>query len=277
MYSRSSECEEPPPCSDNPESQQAVAYALPYQKILDAAMFGLRQPCCRPSNRSTEISWPGQKSWLTSTTCQSQGADGRRRRVIHRYYCFFRSGAASICENRSLCPGAVKPRPDRHHTRDQQGAGRQTGQRMARSRALMVTSSPAGSTIPEYSFSGGSIPARTRIFNTRAKKYNPDMDNPHHGARAAAAPIGDQENIPRTSKASSPRPTMRAPRIPSSVIQPCSQTSRAEGISHGRLAVSTGTHYRSIVKADARFTAACGRGNRIVSQCGSDICGQRPC
>ncbi|WP_339501081.1 ABC transporter substrate-binding protein, partial [Pseudomonas canadensis] len=32
------------PPFDNPKVRQAVAYALPYQKIIDAVMFGLANP-----------------------------------------------------------------------------------------------------------------------------------------------------------------------------------------------------------------------------------------
>jgi peptide/nickel transport system substrate-binding protein len=47
------------PPFDNPKLRQAVAYAVPYQKIMDAAMFGLANPMFGgKSNDVTSIAWP---------------------------------------------------------------------------------------------------------------------------------------------------------------------------------------------------------------------------
>lgn len=44
---------------DNPKVRQAVAYALPYQKIMDAVLFGLAKPMFgAPANAATEVAWP---------------------------------------------------------------------------------------------------------------------------------------------------------------------------------------------------------------------------
>jgi len=52
MYSIDMNVKNPP--FDNPKVRQAVAYALPYQKIMDAAMFGLANPLFGgPSNNVT--------------------------------------------------------------------------------------------------------------------------------------------------------------------------------------------------------------------------------
>ena len=47
------------PPFDNPKVRQAVAYAIPYQKIMDAVLFGLAKPMFgAPANAPTEVAWP---------------------------------------------------------------------------------------------------------------------------------------------------------------------------------------------------------------------------
>ncbi len=59
MYSVDMNVKNPP--FDNPKVRQAVAYALPYQKIMDAAMFGLANPLFGgASNNVTDISVAGK-------------------------------------------------------------------------------------------------------------------------------------------------------------------------------------------------------------------------
>ncbi|MBC7583261.1 MAG: ATP-binding cassette domain-containing protein, partial [Tardiphaga sp.] len=47
------------PPFDNPKVRQALAYAIPYQKIVDAVLFGLGNPMYGASaDRPTEVAWP---------------------------------------------------------------------------------------------------------------------------------------------------------------------------------------------------------------------------
>ncbi|MGA0595261.1 ABC transporter substrate-binding protein [Enterovirga sp. CN4-39] len=46
------------PPFDNPKVRQAVAYALPYQKIMDAVMFGLAEPMFGRKGGETKVAWP---------------------------------------------------------------------------------------------------------------------------------------------------------------------------------------------------------------------------
>ena len=63
MYSVDLNVTNPP--FDNPKVRQAVAYALPYQKIMDAAMFGLANPLFGgPSNNVTDIAWPAKTGYV---------------------------------------------------------------------------------------------------------------------------------------------------------------------------------------------------------------------
>ena len=47
------------PPFNNPKVRQAVAYAVPYQKIMDAVLFGLAKPMFgAPADKTTEVAWP---------------------------------------------------------------------------------------------------------------------------------------------------------------------------------------------------------------------------
>src|SRR5207248_2203863 len=54
------------PPFDNLKVRQAVAYALPYQKIMDAALFGLAKPMFgAPAGTPTEVAWPQPHGYNT--------------------------------------------------------------------------------------------------------------------------------------------------------------------------------------------------------------------
>src|SRR6266699_886410 len=46
------------PPFDNPKVRQAVAYAVPYQKIMDAVLFGLAKPMFGATSKPAEEVWP---------------------------------------------------------------------------------------------------------------------------------------------------------------------------------------------------------------------------
>ena len=54
------------PPFDNVKVRQAIAYALPYQKIMDAVLFGLANPMFgAPADKPTEVAWPQQHKYNT--------------------------------------------------------------------------------------------------------------------------------------------------------------------------------------------------------------------
>ncbi len=54
------------PPFDNLKVRQAVACAMPYQKIMDAVLFGLANPMFgAPANKVTEVSWPQPTKFVT--------------------------------------------------------------------------------------------------------------------------------------------------------------------------------------------------------------------
>src|SRR3569833_1640571 len=54
------------PPFDNPKVRQALAYANPYQKIVDAVLFGLATPMFgAPATKATEVAWPQPHKYNT--------------------------------------------------------------------------------------------------------------------------------------------------------------------------------------------------------------------
>src|SRR5690349_18881003 len=54
------------PPFDNLKVRQAIAYAIPYQKIMDAVLFGLSKPMFgAPADRATEVAWPQPHGYVT--------------------------------------------------------------------------------------------------------------------------------------------------------------------------------------------------------------------
>lgn len=53
------------PPFDNPKVRQAIAYALPYQKIMDAVLFGLGNPMFGAKDKATEVAWPQPHKYNT--------------------------------------------------------------------------------------------------------------------------------------------------------------------------------------------------------------------
>src|SRR5260370_5541555 len=54
------------PPFDNPEVRQAVAYAIPYQKIMDVVLFGLANPMfVAPADKTTDVAWPQPTKYFT--------------------------------------------------------------------------------------------------------------------------------------------------------------------------------------------------------------------
>jgi peptide/nickel transport system substrate-binding protein len=53
------------PPFDNVKVRQAIAYALPYQKIMDAVLFGLGNPMFGAKDKATEVAWPQPHKYNT--------------------------------------------------------------------------------------------------------------------------------------------------------------------------------------------------------------------
>src|SRR6202011_4952348 len=96
MYSVELNVKSPP--FDNEKVRRAVAYALPYQKIMDAAMFGLANPLFGgASNTVSDIAWPAKTGYVNDMAkakalMAESGLSGIDTTVS------FDLGAGDICE-----------------------------------------------------------------------------------------------------------------------------------------------------------------------------------
>ena len=117
------------PPFDNVKVRQAVAYAIPYQKIMDAALFGLAKPMYgAAADKATEVAWPQAHKYNTDIAKAKQllaeagyperlrDHDLVRPRLRHHQRAAVRADAGE--------PGA-----DRHQGRDQQDPRRQLAHR----------------------------------------------------------------------------------------------------------------------------------------------------
>ena len=107
------------PPFDNLKVRQAVALAVPYQKIMDAVLFGLGKPLfgAKPDT-PTEVAWPQATKYNTDIEAKKLMAeagypDGFQTTIS------FDLGFATVNEPLCvLCAG--EPRADRHSVPDQQ-------------------------------------------------------------------------------------------------------------------------------------------------------------
>ncbi len=113
------------PPFDNLKVREAVAYALPYQKIMDAVLFGLANPMFGASaDKATEVAWPQPTKYFTDMAkakallAEAGYADGFETTIS------FDLNFAQV--NEPLCVLVQESlAPDRHQDHDQQGARRQ--------------------------------------------------------------------------------------------------------------------------------------------------------
>ena len=117
------------PPFDNLKVRQAVAYAIPYQKIMDAVLYGLAKPMFgAAADKPTEVAWPQQHKFNTDIDKAKQlmaeaGYPNGFETTIS-----FDLGFATV--NEPLCVLIQESLgADRHQGRDQQDPGRQLAHR----------------------------------------------------------------------------------------------------------------------------------------------------
>ena len=149
------------PPFDNLKVRQAVAYALPYQKIMDAALFGLAKPMFgAPAGTPTEVAWPQPHKFNTDIAKAKAlmprpaipTASTPRCRSISVSPA---STSRSACSRRRVSPRSASSAPST------KSRGRPGAPSCRRRHAALSTSSAAGSTIPN-TFSSGASTATIR-------------------------------------------------------------------------------------------------------------------
>jgi peptide/nickel transport system substrate-binding protein len=242
MYSVDMNVKNPP--FDNPRVRQAVAYALPYQKIMDAAMFGLANPLFGgSSNNVTDIAWPARTGYVTDMTkakalMAESGVSDIETTVS------FDLGAGDVSEpvavlvQESLAQIGIK-------TAINKVPGANWRSEMAKkSMPLMLNFFSGWLDYPEYFFFW-CYSGQNAIFNTPSY-VNPDMDALIDGARSAAA-IGDKEKYTRDVEGFISKAYNEVPRIP--LFQPFLNVAMQKNISGYVYWFHRQLDYRSIVKA----------------------------
>ena len=165
------------PPFDNPKVREAVAYAIPYQKIMDAVLFGLAKPMFGAAADGADRGGVAAADQIRHRHREGQGAAGRGRLSQRlRDHAVVRSRIRRR-QRAALHPGAGEPRrrsasrPRSTRSRAPTGAPSST-RRCCRS---TPTCSPAGSTIPNTS-SSGAIDGKNSIFNTMSYQSK-EMDD----------------------------------------------------------------------------------------------------
>jgi peptide/nickel transport system substrate-binding protein len=242
MYSVDMNVKNPP--FDNPKVRQAVAYALPYQKIMDAAMFGLANPLFGgPSNNVTDIAWPAKSGYVTDMAkakalMAESGASGIETTLSYDLGAGDVSDPTSALMQESLGQIGIK-------TAINKVPGANWRSEMAKkTMPLMLNFFSGWLDYPEYFFFW-CYSGQNAIFNTPSY-VNADMDVLIDGARAAAA-IGDKEKYARDVGGFISKAYNEVPRIP--LFQPFLNVATQKNISGYAYWFHRQLDYRSIVKA----------------------------
>jgi peptide/nickel transport system substrate-binding protein len=242
MYSLELNVVKPP--FNNEKVRQAIAYAIPYQKIVDAAMFGIANPLFGgKSNDVSSILWPQPTGY---------SADMAKAKALMK-----ESGAGAIDTTVSFDLGdAVNSEPIAVLIQESLGQigikaainkvpGANWRSEMAKkSMPMMVNFFSGWLDYPEYFFFW-CYSGQNAIFNTPSY-VNKDMDALIDGARAAAA-VNDKDKYATDVKGFISKAYHDVPRIP--LFQPFLNVATQKNISGYSYWFHRQVDYRSLVKA----------------------------
>jgi peptide/nickel transport system substrate-binding protein len=241
MYSIDLNVTKPP--FDNQKVRQAVAYALPYQKIMDAAMFGLANPLFGgPSNTVTDTTWPAKTGYANDLAkakalMAESGASDIETTISYDLGTGDVSEPVSVLVQEALGQIGIK-------TSINKVPGANWRSEMAKkTMPLMLNFFSGWLDYPEYFFFW-AYSGQNAIFNTPSY-VNADMDTLIDGARAAAA-VGDKEKYSKDVEAFISKAYTEVPRIP--LFQPYLNIATQKNISGYAYWFHRQLDYRSIVK-----------------------------
>jgi peptide/nickel transport system substrate-binding protein len=242
MYSVEMNVTHPP--FDNEKVRQAVAYAIPYQKIIDAAMFGVANPMFGgKSNDVSTIAWPQPTGYATDIEKAKELMAQSGASAINTTISFD-LGDATNCE-----PIAELVQESLGHigitTTINKVPGANWRSAMAtKTMPLMVNFFSGWLDYPEYFFFW-CYSGQNAVFNTPSY-VNKDMDGLIDGARAAAA-VGDWSKYDTGVKGFISKAYHDVPRVP--LFQPYLNVAAQKNISGYSYWFHRQVDYRSLVKA----------------------------
>jgi peptide/nickel transport system substrate-binding protein len=241
MYSIDLNVTKPP--FDNPKVRQAVAYALPYQKIMDAAMFGLANPLFGGlSNTVTDTTWPAKTGYANDLAkakalMAESGASDIETTISYDLGTGDVSEPVSVLVQEALGQIGIK-------TSINKVPGANWRSEMAKkTMPLMLNFFSGWLDYPEYFFFW-AYSGQNAIFNTPSY-VNADMDTLIDGARAAAA-VGDKDKYAKDVEGFISKAYTEVPRIP--LFQPYLNIATQKNISGYAYWFHRQLDYRSIVK-----------------------------
>jgi len=242
MYSLELNVAHPP--FNNEKVRQAIAYAIPYDKIMSAAVFGLANPLYGgPSNTVTDIAWPAKTGYTTDMAkakalMKEAGAGAINSTISFDLSDGVKSEPIAILIQESLKQIGIG-------TTINKVPGSNWRSEMAKkSMPMMVNFFSGWLDYPEYFFFW-CYSGQNAIFNTPSY-VNKDMDAMIDGARAAAA-AGDKEKYAKDVMGFISKAYAEVPRVP--LFQPYLDVAMQKNISGYCYWFHRQVDYRSLVKA----------------------------
>ncbi|MBV8924530.1 MAG: ABC transporter substrate-binding protein [Bradyrhizobium sp.] len=231
------------PPFDNLKVRQAVAYALPYQKIMDAVMFSLANPLFgAPADKPTDVVWPQPHKYNTdmdkAKALMAQAAPGGIETTLSFDLNFAQvNEPLCVLVQESLAQIGIKATINKVP-----GANWRT--EFTKKEMPLFTNVFSGwLDYPEYFFFW-AYHGQNSIFNTMSYK-SPEMDRFIDGARVAAA-SGDQAAYDTDVKGFIDLAFADIPRIP--LYQPFVNVAMQKNVSGYQYWFHRRLDYRSLVK-----------------------------
>jgi peptide/nickel transport system substrate-binding protein len=233
------------PPFDNPKVRQAVAYAIPYQKIMDAVLFGLANPMFGAAkDRPTEVAWPQPTKYFTDMAkakallTEADYADGFETTISFDLNFAGVNEPLCVLVQESLGQLGIK-------TTINKVPGANWRTELTKKEMPLFTNVFSGwLDYPEYFFYW-CYHGNNSIFNTMSYK-SPEMDRLIDGARAAAA-TGDKATYDSDVKGFVDLAFSDVPRIP--LYQPFVNVAMQKNISGYQYWFHRRLDYRALVKA----------------------------
>ena len=232
------------PPFDNPKVRQAVAYAMPYQKIMDAVLFGLANPMFgAAADKPTEVAWPQPTKYFTDMAkakallTEAGYADGFETTISFDLNFAGVNEPLCVLVQESLAQLGIK-------TTINKVPGANWRTELTKKEMPLFTNVFSGwLDYPEYFFYW-CYHGNNSVFNTMSYK-SPDMDRLIDGARGAAA-AGDKATYDTDVRGFVDLAFAEVPRIP--LYQPFVNVAMQKNISGYQYWFHRRLDYRALVK-----------------------------